>query len=88
MRGEIPGWVAIVVILVIVVVAGLLIWRGTGVQKVQETPEQMPGAMMGKYGAPGVITPGGGQQGQPQVPTGPAGPGGQGAAPAPGGQTR
>ncbi len=69
MRSEIPTWVALVVIVVIVVLAGFLLWRGTGVQKVQESPEQLPGAMMGKYGAPGVIAPrqpgAGGQQASP-----------------------
>ncbi len=55
---EVPIWVAVVVIVVVILIAAFAIWRGTGVQKRVETPQEMPGAMMGKYGAPGPMVPG------------------------------
>jgi hypothetical protein len=46
MRTEIPAWVAIVVILVVLVIAAIFIWRGTGVQK----QEFLPGQKMKELG--------------------------------------
>lgn len=67
MPREIPTWVAVLVIVVVVLIAAFAIWRGTGVRKVELAPEEMPGAKMGKYGAPGPMIP----KGVPTQPTPP-----------------
>ncbi len=55
MRAEIPTWVAVVVILVVLVIAAFFIWRGTGVQK----QEFLPGQKMKEMGVKmSPMTPG------------------------------
>ncbi|MFA0760782.1 MAG: hypothetical protein HZLCBSQH_000883 [Candidatus Fervidibacterota bacterium] len=55
MRMEIPAWVAVVVIVVVLLITAFVLWRGTSVQKQDLPPEQLPGEMMKKYGAPGFV---------------------------------
>ncbi len=45
MRTEIPIWVAGVVIVVVILIAAVVIWRGTGVQKT----EFLPGEKLKEY---------------------------------------
>jgi len=59
MRREIPAWVAVVVIVVAVLIAAAVIWRGTGVQKT----EFLPGEKMKELG---VKTPAPTQPGAPR----------------------
>lgn len=59
MRREIPAWVAVVVIVVAILIAAAVIWRGTGVQKT----EFLPGEKMKELG---VKTPAPTQPGAPR----------------------
>lgn len=43
MRMEIPAWVAVVVIVVVLLITAFVLWRGTSVQKQDLPPEQLPG---------------------------------------------
>lgn len=81
MRREIPTWVAVIVIAVVILIAVFAVWRKTGVQKEELPPEKMPGAMMRRYGAPGPMVPRGAQPGAQ-----PTQPGAQPTQPAPSGQ--
>jgi hypothetical protein len=51
MRQEIPIWVAVLVIALVVVIAAVVLWRGTEVRKVKEEPME-PLKKMQQYRAP------------------------------------
>jgi hypothetical protein len=51
MRQEIPIWVAVLVIALVVVVAAVVLWRGTEVRKVKEEPME-PLKKLQQYGVP------------------------------------
>lgn len=63
---EIPPWVAIIVIVLVVVVAGALIWKGTGKKtmtadqqaKMREIMQQRGFTLKGQQPPPGSVRPG------------------------------